>query len=302
MLIGERGMSAIGGLIVVVLVIAAVVGLGGLAAQFFFASGPDSGSENGSSGTFKVDKAQLIASLDKKVRAIPADRAEDNYRGYKQLLEMDPGNERYRRKVAYYRAKMKAQKAAGKAPAVEVREFVKIAYPDPQVLDRPELGQMIGRVPSGEILEVMEKTVARKGTTEVIWYRVPYKKSSGWISQLGVFGDVIRKEIPVGGSGAASAGPSGYAAEWEPTVRALIADYGGKVLEVERLNAEDCWVQVSSDLSFEEARQVSENLGYYLRNSTGFSPVVKVFVGDLQIAVARAASQKYHGKLDVKTR
>ena len=296
-------MSAIGGLIVVVLVIAAVVGLGGLAAQFFFSSGPDSGGEDGSSGTFKVDKAQLIASLDKKVRAIPADRAEDNYRGYKQLLELDPGNERYRRKVAYYRAKMKAQKAAaGQAPAVEIREYVKIAYPDPQVLDRPEPGQMIGRAPAGEVLEVMEKTVARRGSTDVTWYRVPYKGSSGWVSQWGVSGDVIRKEVPIGGSGVASAAPGGYAIEWEPTVRALISDYTGKVLEVERLSAEDCWVQVSSDLSFEDARQVSENLGYYLRNSTGFSPVVKVFVGDLQIAVARASSQKYHGKLDVKTR
>jgi hypothetical protein len=297
-------MSAIAGLIVVVVVIAVVVGLGGLAAQYFFSSGTDSGSENGSPGTFKVDKAQLIASLDKKVRAIPADRAEDNYRGYKQLLELDPGNERYRRKVAYYRAKLKAQNAAaGKAaPAVEIREYVKIAYPDPQVLDRPELGQMIGRAPSGEILEVLEKTVAHRGSTEVIWYRVPYKGGGGWISQLGVFGDVIRKEISVGDSGAAGAETGGYAPEWKSTVRALISDYDGKVLEVERLNAEDCWVQVSSDLSFEEARQVSEHLGYYLRNSTGFSPAVRVFVGDMQIAVARAASQKYRGKLDVKIR
>ena len=54
--------------------------------------------------------------------------------------------------------------------------------------------------------------------------------------------------------------------------------------------------------SYEQARQVSENIGYYIHNSTGAFPEVRVFVGKLQVAVAKPVTRRYVGKLDVRKR
>lgn len=292
MRMNNKGMSAVAGLVVVVLVILGVVGFGTLAARFFFTSESSRQPQETGRDSYKVDSRQLIVDLDKQVRAIPADQVAANVRGYENLLSLDPGNERYRRKLAYYRAQLKggtAGTASGLPPSG--KPFVKIAFPAPQVLDRPDTGEMIGRAPSGEMLEVMGKAMIRKGSTDITWYRVPFKKGSGWISQMGVFGDVVIQTVVAGSD-----------AKWEKTRQRLVDAYLGKITAVEKISSEECQVQVSSDLTFEQARQISENIGYYIRNSTGESPVVTVFVGDLQIAVARLLTNKYTGKLDVKNR
>lgn len=290
MKINNKGMSAVSGLLVVVLVILAVVGIGSLAARFIFK--PTASTESQGSGTtFKVDKAQMIADLEKQVRKIPADQVAANVRGYENLLALDPNNENYRKKLAYYRERLKAEGGDAK----QAKSYVKVAFPAPQVLDRPDTGEMIGRATSGEMVEVLETEVVRKGSTYINWYRIPYRKGSGWISQMGVFGDVITKTVTAGDAAAKEA-------KWQAARQGLLEAYRGKVTAVETLSPEVCKVQVSSDLSFEEARQISERVGYYLRNSTGASPLVTVYVDQMQIAVAQLLANKYTGKLDVKKR
>ena len=46
-----------------------------------------------------------IWSLDKRVRTIPASNILTNLKIYEELLELDPDNQRYKQKVAYYTAK-----------------------------------------------------------------------------------------------------------------------------------------------------------------------------------------------------
>lgn len=299
MRMNNKGMSVVAGLLVVVVVILAIVGFGALAARFFVKPEAPRQTEETGGVTYKVNTAQLIADLEKQVQRIPAEQAAANVRGYAQLLALDPGNERYRRKLAYYRAQVKAADEAASAaaqPPTEIEKlFVKIAFPAPRVLNRPDVGEMVGRAPSGEMVEVLEKQQIRKGSTDIFWYRIPFKKADGWISQMGVFGDVVTKMVPVENA-------SGRDPKWEAARAGLIDTYRGKVTAVEKISEEACQVQISSDLTFEQARQVSENIGYYIRNSTGASPVVTVFVGDLQIAVARLATNKYSGKLEVKNR
>jgi hypothetical protein len=290
MQLNNKGMSAVAGLLAVVVVILVVVGIGALTARFFLKpTAPAAPQPTGQ--TFKVDKAKMIADLEKQVKGIPADDVAANVRGYERLLALDPANDKYRQKLAVYRERLKAESG----DSGDQSSFVKIAFPAPQVLDQPDVGQMIGRAPSGELVEVLDTQVIRKGSTYITWYRIPYKKHSGWISQMGVFGDAVTMT-------AGTVGEAPQSPKWEAARRGILETYRGKVTAVEKISPEACDVQVSSALSFEQARQISENIGYFLKNSTGANPVVRVYVGDMQVAVAELLANKYSGKLAVQNR
>jgi hypothetical protein len=59
-------------------------------------------------------KQIMIAHLEEKVRPIPASRVDENLMIYNQLARLDPNNEKYKKKVAYYakRDQEKKQRAA----------------------------------------------------------------------------------------------------------------------------------------------------------------------------------------------
>ena len=54
-----------------------------------------------------TEHKRRIATLERKVRKIPAARAKENLKIYKQLLALDPQNPRYEKKVAHYTQKAK---------------------------------------------------------------------------------------------------------------------------------------------------------------------------------------------------
>ena len=54
---------------------------------------------------------QKIAKLEKQVKAIPAARTVDNLDIYRYLLKLDPGNVRYKQKVAFYETRFEKEKA-----------------------------------------------------------------------------------------------------------------------------------------------------------------------------------------------
>ena len=60
-------------------------------------------------------RKQKIAELEKKVKPVPASNAELNLQLYKQLLELDPLNERYRKRVSIYEERLAQQTQKQKA-------------------------------------------------------------------------------------------------------------------------------------------------------------------------------------------
>jgi hypothetical protein len=58
-------------------------------------------------------KNKLITHLDQKVRDVPASEISKNLTMYQQLLELDPGNLRYKNKLRFYMEKYKNANSAG---------------------------------------------------------------------------------------------------------------------------------------------------------------------------------------------
>jgi len=88
------------------------------------------------------------------------------------------------------------------------------------------------------------------------------------------------------------------------TINGLILEYGGKIVSIEKLDDITCWAILNSNLSHADCLQLSENIGYYIKNTTGYEPSVHVFQGRTHIAVARPTilGEGYKAKLDIKKR
>ena len=121
------------------------------------------------SGVHKIDKSALIATLEKKIQALPAEDAAANLDGYRRLLKLAPDNIRYRQEVDYYNTELK-KSADAKKPRARITGYIKVGYPAPRVLDHPETGRMLGRVESGSMVEVLDSTVLAAGSLPTVWY------------------------------------------------------------------------------------------------------------------------------------
>lgn len=62
-------------------------------------------------------RQRKIAALEKEVRPVPVHNAELNLKLYRQLLELDPDNVRYQKKVAFYEARLAEQVKSRQARA-----------------------------------------------------------------------------------------------------------------------------------------------------------------------------------------
>jgi hypothetical protein len=99
---------------------------------------------------------------------------------------------------------------------------------------------------------------------------------------------------------------SSHAVDWNQVAKNLMADYQGKIISIKKLNSSSCWIVVSPSLNTAECVKLAENIGYYIRNSTGGprsgqTPTVHVSQGTQQIAVARPSGMQYKGKLNIKS-
>ncbi len=251
-----------------------------------------------SAGTHKIDKSRLIANLEKQIRGIPADNAAANLDGYERLLKLVPGNIRYRQKVDYYSARLK-ESASAKKPRNVVSGYIKVGFPAPRVLDYPETGQMLGRVESGSLVEVLDSTVLAAGSLPTLWYQIRFGKQTAWLSELGTTGDIIAK--PVSPEKSEDTGKAtDKVSPWEKLAATMIDDYGGKIISIDRLDITESHFSLYSGMNPEQVRQTCENIGYYIRNSTGESPVVVTFIDKIPVAKAEPAGTKYQSKLITK--
>ena len=66
-------------------------------------------------------RKMTIRELEQVVKKIPVARFAENHRIYEQLLSLDPGNPRYKKKVAFYRAKLDEKKPGKEEKAI--RDF-----------------------------------------------------------------------------------------------------------------------------------------------------------------------------------
>jgi hypothetical protein len=67
------------------------------------------------------ERAARIAGLDAKAQSIPASELEDNLRLYQELQDLDPTNDRYKQKVAYYQDKINKTQDMASHPERYVR-------------------------------------------------------------------------------------------------------------------------------------------------------------------------------------
>lgn len=91
-----------------------------------------------------------------------------------------------------------------------------------------------------------------------------------------------------------------YAQDWKTIADNIIMDYKGKIISIEQLNSTTCWAVLSPRLSNYQAMEVAENIGYYIKNVIGKTPVVHVFVNGRHIAIARPSGKKYIGKVKIQ--
>ena len=248
------------------------------------------------SGVHRIDKSALIASLEKKIQALPAEDAAANLDGYRRLLKLVPGNIRYKQKVDYYSALLK-KSAVAKKPRTRVTGYIKVGYPAPRVLDHPETGRMIGRVESGSLVEVLDATVLAAGSLPTIWYQIKFGKQTAWLSKLGTTGDIITQPAAPENAAEAEKNPANETNPWEKLAATIIEDYGGKIISIDRLDITESHFSLSRVMNPEQIRQTCENIGYYIRNSTGESPVVVSFIDKIPVAKAEPIGTKYQAKL-----
>lgn len=67
-------------------------------------------------------RRKKIKALEDKVRPVPASDASLNLKLYRQLLELDPHNHRYQKKVAFYEERLTDQEKARKQRALRLKE------------------------------------------------------------------------------------------------------------------------------------------------------------------------------------
>jgi len=86
------------------------------------------------------------------------------------------------------------------------------------------------------------------------------------------------------------------------TINSLVLEYRGKIVSIEKLDDTTCWAILSSDLSHSDCLQISKDIGYYIKKTTGYAPSVHVFQGRTHIAVARPTilGAGYRSRLDIK--
>ena len=86
------------------------------------------------------------------------------------------------------------------------------------------------------------------------------------------------------------------------TINGLILEYRGKIVSIEKLDDITCWAILNSNLSHSDCLKLSEIIGYYIKNTTGYEPSVHVFQGRTHIAVARPTilGAGYRSRLDIK--
>ncbi len=246
-------------------------------------------------GAHKIDKNALIATLEKQIRSIPAEDAAANLAGYERLLKLSPQNIRYNQKIAYYRARIK-ESDGNSRKIIGAQEYIKVGYPSPRVLDAPETGEMLGRVDSGSLVEILDTKAIESTSLKLVWYKIPFQDREGWLSKLGTSGDVIVTTVDPGniaGKLKKAPGPG----PWEKLAATMINDYQGKIISIDRLDIIESHFSLYSGMNAEQVRQTCENIGYYIRNSTGESPVIVVFIDRIPVAKAHPAGTKYQAAL-----
>jgi hypothetical protein len=63
------------------------------------------------------EKQARIEALSKKVRKLPSSKYKENLEGYEELLRLDPGNQRFKNKVAHYQKKLDQSKQPPSSPS-----------------------------------------------------------------------------------------------------------------------------------------------------------------------------------------
>jgi hypothetical protein len=133
-----------------------------------------------------------IVELEEKAKSIPVSRVLDNLNIYKQLLALEPNNAKYKKKVAFYKAKLEANERKKEKEG----QFVMIDKAgSAPALSFPIKGSILGSIPAGKNVQVFEKQSVKNGMMTQIWYRVKINGSYGWISKDVTTGGIVGENV-----------------------------------------------------------------------------------------------------------
>ena len=139
-----------------------------------------------------IKKNIEIAELEKRAKSIPISRISDNLNIYKQLLALKPNNPKYKKKVAFYKNKIEANKRKKE----KGKQFVIINKKgSAPVLSYPINGAIVGSIPAGKKVQIFEKQSVKSGMMTQTWYRVKTNGSYGWISKDVTMGGIVRENV-----------------------------------------------------------------------------------------------------------
>lgn len=133
-----------------------------------------------------------IVELEEKAKSIPVSRVLDNLNIYKQLLALEPNNAKYKKKAAFYKAKLEANERKKEKEG----QFVMIDKAgSAPALSFPIKGSILGSIPAGKNVQVFEKQSVKNGMMTQIWYRVKINGSYGWISKDVTTGGIVGENV-----------------------------------------------------------------------------------------------------------
>ena len=139
-----------------------------------------------------IKKNTEIVELEEKAKSIPVSRVLDNLNIYKQLLALEPNNAKYKKKAAFYKAKLEANERKKEKEG----QFVMIDKAgSAPALSFPIKGSILGSIPAGKNVQVFEKQSVKNGMMTQIWYRVKINGSYGWISKDVTTGGIVGENV-----------------------------------------------------------------------------------------------------------
>jgi hypothetical protein len=91
------------------------------------------------------------------------------------------------------------------------------------------------------------------------------------------------------------------AQDWKALSEKVIEKFDGRIISIEKFDNKTCWAVLNPDTTDEQAIKSAEEIGEFIKKSTAAGktqkPLVRVFVGEKQVAIAHIKGDKYSGIL-----
>lgn len=88
-----------------------------------------------------------------------------------------------------------------------------------------------------------------------------------------------------------------HAIDWKSLAADLVEHFKPKIVSIEKLDQKSCWAVVLPETNIEDALRLAKEIGEYIKGKippeTNPKPMIRVFVGGKQVAVAILDGSSY---------